>query len=107
MPLFDHQYLSSPAISGYDLDRFLRSGYRVVVLSSAVYDRYRRFPDLYPVQNAFFNQVTKRAALLVEIGPRMAWCCPETLNAQFAEAAARIWGRPGPTLRVYQFPAGD
>ena len=106
MPLYAHEFLSRPAVAAYDLDRALAQGYTVVVLNSAVYDRYRRFPERYPLQNAFFDRVTRSGKLLERFGPSTPWCCPGTLNARISEAAARIWGRPGPTLLIYQLSAG-
>ena len=106
MPLYAHEYLSRPAMDAYDLDRALDQGYTLVVLSSAVYDRYRRTPERYPVQNAFFRRVTEGGSLLARIGPSTPWCCPQTMNARLSEAAARAWGRPGPTLLIYRLPGG-
>jgi hypothetical protein len=42
-------------VTAYDLDPILAQGYTVIVLSSTVYDRYRRLLRRYPVQNAFFD----------------------------------------------------
>ncbi len=109
MPLFSDQFvdrpaqlLSRPAVEEYNLDRFLNQGYRVVVLSSAVYDRYRRLPERYPIQNAFFSRVSRDGTLLARVDSSTPWCCPDTLNTRLSEAAARVWGRPGPTLLIYR-----
>ena len=102
MPLYAHEFLSQPDVAAYDLDRALAQGYTVIVLSSTVYDRYRRLPGRYPVQNAFFDRVTRTGRLLIRADPRMPWCCPRTWNERVAEAAAGQWGRPGPTLLVYR-----
>lgn len=102
MPLYAHEFLSRPAVAAYDLDRALAQGYTVVVLSSGVYDRYRRPPGLYPVQNAFFDRVTRTGRFLIRVDHATPWCCPHTWNERVAEAAARRWGRPGPTLLVYR-----
>jgi hypothetical protein len=102
MPLFANEFLSPPEVAAYDLDRALAQGYTTVVLSSAVYDRYRRFPGRYPIQNAFFDRVTQTGRLLIQVDQATPWCCPRTWNERVAEAAASQWGRPGPTLLVYQ-----
>ncbi len=102
MPLFSDQFFSRPAVEEYNLDRFLNQGYRVVVLSSGAYARYRRLPERYPIQNAFFNRVSRDGSLLARIDPWTPWCCADTLNARLSEAAARAWGRPGPTLLIYR-----
>ncbi len=104
MELFNDPIAGQPVLEEYNLDRFLGEGYRVVVLSSEVYGRYRRFPERYPVQNAFFDQVTGRGTLLARIDPHTPWCCPVGIRARLAEAAAARWGRPGPTLLVYRMP---
>lgn len=102
MPLYSDRFRSRPASEEYDLDKFWNQGYKVIVLSSAVYDRYRRVPDRYPLQNAFFDRVVRSGVLLARFTPAAPWCCPETLNARLSEAAARVWGHPGPTLLIYQ-----
>ncbi len=104
MELFNDPIAGQPVLEEYSLDRFLGQGYRVVVLSSEVYDRYRRYPERYPVQNDFFNRVTKQGTLIVRIDPATSWCCPVGIRARLAEAAAARWGRPGPTLLVYRIP---
>jgi len=76
----------------------------VVVLSSEVYGRYRRYPERYPVQNGFFDRVTGQGTLIARIDPFTPWCCPAGVRARLAEAAAARWGRPGPTLLVYRMP---
>jgi hypothetical protein len=106
MPLFSDAFLSRPAVEEYDLDRFLGQGYHVVILSSGVYSRYRRFPDRYPAQNAFFDRVSRNGSLVARFDPFTPWCCPDTLNARLSEAAARAWGRPGPTILVYRLANG-
>ncbi|HEY7677315.1 MAG TPA: hypothetical protein VIG69_09600, partial [Candidatus Methylomirabilis sp.] len=105
MPLYAHEFLSRPAVEAYDLDRAMAQGYAVAVLSSNVYDRYRRLPARYPIQNAFFNRVTRTGTLLLRVDGATPWCCPRTWNERLAEAAARRWGRPGPTLLVYRLAA--
>jgi 4-amino-4-deoxy-L-arabinose transferase-like glycosyltransferase len=107
MPLYAHEYLSRPAVDAYDMARALREGYGVVVLSSAVYHRYRRLPERYPIQNAFFDRVTGAGTLLARIGPATPWCCPQTWNGRLAERAARAWGRPGPTLLIYRLAGAE
>ena len=102
MPLYAHEFLSRPDVASYDLDRALAQRYTVVVLSSAVYDRYRRLSGRYPVQNAFFDRVTRTGSLLIRVDHRTPWCCPRSWNEGVAEAAASRWGHPGPTLLVYQ-----
>ncbi len=104
IPLFSDRYLSQPAHKEYDLDKFLTQGYRIVVLSSSAYGRYRRFPERYPIPNAFFERVVREGVQLASFGPSTPWCCPQTLNARLSEAAAEIWGRPGPTLLIYRLP---
>jgi len=105
MPLYAHEFLSLPAVEAYDLDRALAQGYTVAVLSSTVYDRYRRLPARYLVQNAFFDRVTRTGTLLLRVDAATPWCCPRTWNERLAEAMARRWGRPGPTLLVYRLAA--
>jgi 4-amino-4-deoxy-L-arabinose transferase-like glycosyltransferase len=102
MELFNDPILGRPVLEEYELDRFLAQGYRIVVLSSGVYDRYRRLPERYPVQNAFFEQVTRSGTLIARIDPFTPWCCPQSLNARVLETAAVIFGRPGPTLLIYR-----
>ena len=102
MELFNDPILGRPVLEEYALDRFLAQGYRVVVLSSGVYDRYRRMPDRYPIQNNFFDRVTQNGTLIARIDPFTPWCCQETLNARISEVAAGKWGRPGPTLLIYR-----
>ena len=104
MPLFSDRFDSRPASEEYDLDKYVSQGYKVVVLSSAVYGRYRRLPDQYPLQNVFFNRVVSSGVLLAHFEPSTPWCCQETLNARLSEVAARVWGHPGPTLLIYQLP---
>jgi hypothetical protein len=106
MALFSDPFRGRPALEEYDLDRFLNRGYRVVVLSSAGYDRYRRLPERYPVQNAFFDRVSRNGTLLARFDASTGWCCPGTLNARLSEAMARTSGRPGPTLLIYRLPDG-
>lgn len=74
------------------------------MLSSGVYDRYRRLPERYPVQNAFFERVTRNGTLLVRVDPFTPWCCPQSWNERISEAAAKRVGRPGPTLLIYRLP---
>lgn len=102
MQLFAHEFLSQPDVSAYDLDRVLAQRYTIVVLSSTVYGRYRRHPGRYPIQNAFFDRVTRTGRLLIRVDQATPWCCPRTWNERVAEAAAGRWGRPGPTLLVYR-----
>lgn len=102
--LFSDRFRSRPASEEYDLDKFWSQGYKVIVLSSAVYNRYRRFPDQYPLQNVFFDRVVSSGVLLARLEPSTSWCCPKTLNARLSEAAARFWGRPGPNLLIYRLP---
>lgn len=102
MPLYAHEFLGRPAVAAYDLDWALAQGYTVVTLSSVMYDRYRPLPERYPVQNAFYDRVTRTGTLLVRVDRTTPWCCPHTWNERVAEAAARRWGRPGPTLLVYR-----
>lgn len=106
MELFNDPILGRPVLGEYDLDRFLRDGYRVVVLSSGVYDRYRRLPERYPVQNDFFDRVTRSGTLIARIDPFTPWCCPQSLNGSISEGAAKMFGRPGPTLLIYRLPEG-
>jgi len=106
MPLFSNTTTGQLAVGEYHLDRFLNEGYGVVVLSGAVFDRYRRFPERYPVQNGFFDRVRREGTLIARFDPSTPWCCPETLNGRLGEAAARTWGRPGPTLLIYR-PAAN
>lgn len=104
MELFNDPIAGQPVLEEYDLDRFLKEGYRVVVVSSEVFGRYRRFPERYPVQNEFYRRVTEEGALIARFDASTPWCCPRTLNARLSEAAAGLFGRPGPTLLVYRFP---
>ncbi|MDR7545593.1 MAG: glycosyltransferase family 39 protein, partial [Armatimonadota bacterium] len=104
MELFNDPIAGQPVVEDYDLDRFLREGYRVVVLSSEVFGRYRHFPERYPVQNEFYRRVTEEGTLIARFDAGTPWCCPRTLNARLSEAAAGFFGRPGPTLLVYRFP---
>src|SRR3989441_10883160 len=57
MELFNDPILGRPVLEEYALDRFLAQGYRVVVLSSGVYDRYRRSAGRDPIQKNFFVRV--------------------------------------------------
>ncbi len=104
MELLSDPSLGRPALADYELDRFLAQGYRVIVLSSGVYDRYRRLPERHPVQNAFFERVTRSGTLLARVDPFTSWCCPQSLNERISEAAAKRVGRPGPTLLIYRLP---
>ncbi len=104
MRLYSDRFRSRPASEEYDLDKFLSQGYKVIVLSSAVYDRYRRIPEQYPLQGVFFNRVVRSGVLLARFTPSTPWCCPETLNARLSEAMAMVWGHPGPTLLIYRLP---
>ncbi len=104
MELFNDPVQGRPILEEYDLDRFLAQGYRVIVLSSGVYDRYRRLPERYPVQNAFFSRVTRSGTLIARIDPSTPWCCPQSLNERISEGAARMFGRPGPALLIYRLP---
>lgn len=106
MELFNDPILGRPVLEEYELDRFLAQGYRIVVLSSGVYDRYRRLPERYPIQNAFFERVTRSGTLIARIDPFTPWCCPQSPNARLSETAAGIFGRPGPTLLIYRLPEG-
>jgi dolichyl-phosphate-mannose-protein mannosyltransferase len=106
MELFNDPILGRPVLEEYELDRFLIQGYRVIVLSSGVYDRYRRFPERYPVQNAFFDRVARSGTLIARIDPFTPWCCPQNLNARVSEIAAGIFGRPGPILLIYRLKEG-
>lgn len=96
-----------PFLDDYDLDRFLAQGYRVVVLSSGAYDRYRRLPERYPIQNAFFDRVSREGTLIAHFDGWTSWCCATTLNARLSERVAAAWGRPGPTLLVYRIGQSD
>ncbi len=93
------------AVEEYDLDRFRREGYCIVILSSALYDRYRGRPVEHPRQNAFFESVSAGGDLLARFDSRTPWCCPQGIKARLSEAAARAWGRLGPTLLIYRLRA--
>lgn len=105
MELLTDAVEGQPFLDDYDLDRFLARGYRVVVLSSAVYDRYRRLPQRFPIQNAFFDRVSREGTLIARFDRGSSWCCATTLNARLSEMAVAAWGRPGSTLLVYRVAA--
>jgi len=102
MELFNDPIEGRPRTEDYDFDRVLTQRYRFVVLSSGVYGRYRRLPERYPIQNRFFDIVTQKGKLIARFGPDSEWCCPESLRIRLSETAARMWGRPGPTLLLYE-----
>ena len=106
MELFNDPVQGKPVLEEYELDRFLTQGYRIIVLSSGVYGRYRRLPERYPVQNAFYDRVSREGILLARIDPFTPWCCPQSLNERISEGAAKMFGRPGPTLLIYRLPEG-
>jgi len=91
-----HFILGRTVLEEYELDRFLTQGYRVIVLSSGVHGRYRRFPERYPIPNAFFERVVREGVHRASFGPFTPWCCPQAVNVRLSEAAAELWGRPGP-----------
>jgi hypothetical protein len=105
MELLSDAIGGQPFLDDYDLDRFLARGFRVVVLSSAVYDRYRHLPQRFPIQNAFFDRVSREGTLIARFDPGSSWCCATTLNARLSEMAVAAWGRPGSTLLVYRVAA--
>lgn len=107
MELLTDAVEGQPFLDDYDLDRFLAQGYRVVVLSSAVYDRYRHLPQRYPIQNAFFDRVSREGTLIARFDGWTSWCCATTLNARLSERMAAARGRPGPTLLVYRIGQSD
>ncbi len=102
MELFNDPVEGRPRTEDYDFDRVLTQRYRFVVLSSGVYGRYRRLPERYPIQNRFFDKVTQKEKLIARFGPDSDWCCPESLRVRLSETAAHMWGRPGPTLLLYE-----
>jgi hypothetical protein len=104
MEMFSHPYLPRASAREYDLARFRSAGYSIVVLSSGVFARYRRFPERYPIQNRFFDEVTRSGQLMHRVDSTTPWYGARTANQRLAEAAARRWGRPGPVLLIYRLP---
>lgn len=64
------------------LDDYRRDGYRYLVVSSAMYDRYMAEPDRYPTQVAFYRTLFSTAPLLQQFEPSAT--------------------RGGPVVRIYK-----
>jgi 4-amino-4-deoxy-L-arabinose transferase-like glycosyltransferase len=71
--------------SGRTVSDYARNGFRYLVVSSAVYDRFLAAAERRPTEAAFYRELFASGHLLQEIIPTPT--------------------RPGPTIRVYELPA--
>lgn len=71
--------------SRYDFQALLEMGVGYVIINESMYLRYKKFPDLYPVHNMFYEILEEKADKLKEF--------------------SSVPSRPGPGIVIYRMPA--
>lgn len=68
-------------------DDYAKAGFRVIMASSRMYDRYYAEPRRYPREISFYEELSRRGTLLARFDPS--------------------WARGGPVVPIYALPSGD